>query len=183
MVTILQVTYTFQSEFERLCLPSLHEKLVPHFLKSNYLERDALVLLKNIEDLEIIWTRLKDAFGDAFGDASLLLKIKSKSIEKTSPIWKLKDEQKLVQALTNLSFVMLKLQSLPDKHDIENNLFYGGDIQKVYEVIGFAYRDNFIRKQGKLNLSEKQVWEKLVEFIQEEAKGDEKINLVEKSSV
>ena len=52
----------------------------------------------------------------------------------------------------------------------------------MYEVIGFAYRDNFIRKQGKLNLSEKQVREKLVEFIQEEAKVNEKINLVEKSS-
>ena len=52
----------------------------------------------------------------------------------------------------------------------------------MYEVIGFAYRDNFIRKQGKLNLSKKQVWEKLVEFIQDEVKVNEKINLVEESS-
>ena len=47
----------------------------------------------------------------------------------------------------------------------------------MYEVIGLAYR-----KQGMLNFSEKQVWEKLVEFIREEAKVNEKINLVEKSS-
>ena len=77
---------------------------------------------------------------------------------------------------------MLELQSLAEKHDIENYLYYGGGIQKVYEVIRFAYRDNFIRKQGKLNLSEKQVWEKLVEFIQEDAKVNEKINLDEKPS-
>ena len=61
-------------------------------------------------------------------------------------------------------------------------MYYGGGIQKVYEVIGFSYRDTFIKKQGKLNLHEEQVWEKL-EFIQEDAKVNEKINLVEKSSV
>ena len=84
----------------------------------------------------------------------MLLKIKFKTIEKTNPIWKLKDKQKLAQALANLSFAMLELQSLAEKHDRENNLYYGGGIQKVYEVIGFAYRHSFRRKQGKLNSTE-----------------------------
>ena len=53
-----------------------------------YIYRKSLVLVNNIEDLEKIWTWLKDAFGDA----RLLLKIKFKTIEKTSPIWKLKDK-------------------------------------------------------------------------------------------
>ena len=48
--------YTFQSEFERLYLPSLQKKLVPDFLMNNYLEGHALVLVKNIEDLQKIWT-------------------------------------------------------------------------------------------------------------------------------
>ena len=46
---------------------------------------------------------------DAFGDAELLLRNKLKSIEKTGPIWKLKDKQKLAQVLTKLSFTMLEL--------------------------------------------------------------------------
>ena len=43
--------YTFQSEFEKLYLPSLQKKLIPDFLKNKYLEGHYLVLLKNIEDL------------------------------------------------------------------------------------------------------------------------------------
>ena len=65
---------------------------------------------------------------------------------------------------------MLELQSLAEKHDMENHLYYGGRLQKVYEVIGFAYRDNLIRKQGKLNLTEKQVWESLLSLFNRKQK-------------
>ena len=44
----LVVIYTFQSEFEKLYLPSLQKKLIPDFLKNKYLEGHAIVLVKNI---------------------------------------------------------------------------------------------------------------------------------------
>ena len=52
-------------------------------------------------------------------------------------------------------------------------MYHGGGIQKVHEVTGFTNRNKFIRKKRKLDLSEKQVWERLVEFIQDEAKVNE----------
>ena len=103
--------YTFQTEFEKLYLPSLQKKLVPDFLKNNYLEGQALVLVKNLENLEEIWARLKDAFGDP----ELLLRNKLENIETMGSIWKLRDKQKLVQVLTKLSFAMTELQSLVER--------------------------------------------------------------------
>ena len=40
---------------------------------------------------------------------------------------------------------MIELKSLARKHDIENELYYGGGIQKALEVIGYFYRDKFVR--------------------------------------
>ena len=59
-----------------------------------------------------------------------------------------------MQVLTKLSFTMLELQSLAEKHDIQNDLHHGGGIQKVYEVIGIAYRDKFIRKKKKVGFKQ-----------------------------
>ena len=170
--------YTFQAEFEKLYLPSVQRKLIPDYLKNNYLEGQALILVKNIEDINEIWDRLKDAFGDA----ELLLINKLKDVEKIGPIWKLRDKQKLVQVLSKLMFAMKELQRLAEKHDIENELYYGGGINKIYEVIGYTYRDKFIRRKKDLNLNKKEIWKKLIDFIESEVKILEKINLVEKSS-
>ena len=60
--------------------------------------------------------------------------------------------------------------------------YYGGGIQKVYEVIGYSYRDNFIRKNAKLKLSKLEIWDELIEFIGHEIKIQEQINLVDMSS-
>ena len=76
---------------------------------------------------------------------------------------------------------MTELKCLAEKHDIENDLYHGGGIHKVYEVIGFKYRDKFIRQKADKILSKKQVWELLVQFIQNEIKIYEEINLVEET--
>ena len=127
--------------------------------------------------LEEIWLRLKEAFGDT----ELLLKNKLNEIEKLGPIWRLKDRQKLVQVLSKLSFVMTELKSLAEKYDIENYLYYGGGLQKVYEVIGYNYRDKFIRSQRDSKLSPKEDWDKFIKFINDELKVEERINLVDKA--
>ena len=77
----------------------------------------------------------------------LLLKNKFKSIEKIGPIWKIKDKRKLVQVLTKVSFAMLESERFAEKHEIENELYYGGGIQKVYEVLGFGFEISLLGRR------------------------------------
>ena len=56
--------YTFKSEFEKLYLESTPTSVLPDLLKNNFLEGQSLTLVKNVEDIKEIWTRLKDAYGD-----------------------------------------------------------------------------------------------------------------------
>ena len=77
----------------------------------------------------------------------VLLENKFKSIEKICPIWKIKVKRKLVQVLTKLSFAMLESERLAEKHGIENELYYGGGIQKVYEVLGFGFEISLLGRR------------------------------------
>ena len=56
--------YTFQTEFEKLISPNIQKKLLPDYLKNNYLEEQALILIKEIVDIEGIWDKLKESFAD-----------------------------------------------------------------------------------------------------------------------
>ena len=170
--------YTFQSEFEKLYSSSMQKKLLPDYLKNNYLEGQALTLVRNLEDLEEIWSRLKKAFGDT----EVLLLNKLKVIEKMGPIWKIRDNQKTVQVLTKLLFAMQELQRLAEKHELENELYYGGGIQKVYNVLGRGYRDKFIRKIHETKLTKKETLDNLMKFIAKEIAINEDICLLERSS-
>ena len=56
--------YSFRSEFEKLVAPRIASHLLSDYLKHNYLEGQALQLVKEIDDLSKIWERLKSANGN-----------------------------------------------------------------------------------------------------------------------
>ena len=56
--------YTFRSEFEKLISPRIRANLLPDYLKNNYLEGQALQIVKEIHEIEKIWERLKNSFGN-----------------------------------------------------------------------------------------------------------------------
>ena len=72
--------YTFKSEFEKLVVPRIASHLLSDYLKHNYLEGQALQLVKEIEDLSRIWERLKSAYGNV----STLLSNKIEILDKTN---------------------------------------------------------------------------------------------------
>ena len=51
--------YTFQVEFEKLYARRIEKKLLPDYLKNNYLKGTALTLVRTLEYLDEIWKRLK----------------------------------------------------------------------------------------------------------------------------
>ena len=165
--------YTFQSEFEKCHLKNVKKELLPDYLKNNYLEGAALSLVKSIDNVEGIWNRLKEAYGDT----ELLLEKKLYEIVKMGEIWKIKEKEKLVHALSKLISIMLELQRLAVRHDIENELYYGGSIQKIYKILGYGYTNRFIRKYCVSKPSKKDYWSNLVEFLTKEVKFQEEIIL------
>ena len=44
--------YSFQTEFEKLISPRIQKKLLPEYLKRNYLEGPVLLLVKEFADIE-----------------------------------------------------------------------------------------------------------------------------------
>ena len=100
----------------------------------------------------------------------ILLRNKMREVERVGHIWKAKDKSKKVQALSKLAFAMTNLQELALKHDIENDLYHGGGIPRVYEVIGNAYRDKFIRQTTEVSLTKIGKWANLFAFIRSELK-------------
>ena len=79
--------YAFKAEFEKLVSPrvqgSVQDKLLPDYLKTNYLGGHALALVKEINDINQIWDRLKFSFGNV---ANLL---SNKLVENYVPLWKM----------------------------------------------------------------------------------------------
>ena len=56
--------FTFQAEFEKLYSKKTPTKMLPDLLKNNYLGDPALSLVKRLDDIDEIWTRLHKAYGD-----------------------------------------------------------------------------------------------------------------------
>ena len=168
--------YSFRTDFENLHAKRLRTALLPEFLKNNYLEGTALSLVKTMTDMEEIWKRLREAFGDT----KILLNNKLKEVNKLGEIWKLKERSKIVEALSKLVFVMEELKQLAVKHSIENHLYYGGAILSLYKIIGNKDRDKFIELNVDSNLSEEARWQKLTEFLKFKLKIQQDLLVLEK---
>ena len=94
--------------------PNIQRKLLPDYLKKNYLAGPALLLVQGIMDVEGIWGKLKEPYGSTM----ILLQNKICEVEKYGPIWKLKDDEKVIPALAPLLIVMRELGDLVEKHSI-----------------------------------------------------------------
>ena len=59
-----QDIYTFKSEFQRKVSPTCRNSVLPNYLKTNYLSGQALAVVKEIDDIDRIWERLIESFGN-----------------------------------------------------------------------------------------------------------------------
>ena len=112
--------YTFKVEFEKLVAPWVQAKLVapwvqakllPEYLQNNYLEGQAFEKVKDIDDIDKIWGRLKLSFGNVV----TLLSTKLKEIVSGVPLWQIKSDEKLVQAITKIKNCMMESISIKPK--------------------------------------------------------------------
>ena len=90
--------YSFQSEFLKIYERTTPKRMTSDLLKNNSLEVSALSLVKSMTDIEDIWKRLKGAYGDP----KLLMKKKLSQIGNISQPWKIREQEKLVDALSKI---------------------------------------------------------------------------------
>ena len=176
--------YSFRSEFEKLVAPRIASHLLSDYLKHNYLEGQALQLVKEIDDLSKIWDRLKSAYGNV----STLLSNKLESLEKTTPLWKVKGDEKVVESIIKLKNVMMELSSLAEKHSVDHCLYHTSNLAKVYSVLGRERQLEFTKNlvgdnvESDSEKSDKEIWGELIKFLDKELKIKERLILLNVSA-
>ena len=131
--------YTFKTSFEKLHLQSTPRKLLPDLLKNNYLAEPALTLIETLDDIDTIWTRLKDAYGDA----KVMLSRKLHEISKHDLI-KTTNAEKLTTELGKVINMMLDTGKLAKDHHIEEHLYYGDGFTRICHLIGDRRTTKFL---------------------------------------
>ena len=105
---------------------------MPDLLKNNLLEESALMLVKSMTDIEDIWKRLKGAYGDP----KLVLKKKLSQTGNISQLWKIRDQEKLVDALSKIMNMMRELYQLVEQHNIKSKIYSGHRLERIYQMMG-----------------------------------------------
>ena len=122
--------YTFKSECEKLISGRIRAKLLPDYLKCNYLEGQASEIVKEIHQMDEIWERLKNAFGNV----DVLLNNMLSEVIKYGPPWKIKHEEIIIQVMIKLINGMMELGTSAKKHKIEEILYHPSNPLKIYEL-------------------------------------------------
>ena len=157
--------YTFKTNFEKLHLQSTPRKLLPDLLKNNYLAEPALTLIETLDDIDTIWTRLKDAYGDA----KVMLSRKLHEISKHDLI-KTTNAEKLTTELGKVINMMLDTGKLAKDHHIEEHIYYGDGFTRICHLIGDRRTTKFLGSTCDDEPSPKEMWYKLVTFLEREKK-------------
>ena len=156
--------FTFQSTFEKLYEKRTPKTMLPDLLINNYLEDPALSLVKSVKDISEIWDRLKLAYGDP----KSMLKKKLCEINKFTALWKIKEQEKLMEGLSKIINLMKDLTTLAVKHNIEIQLYYSGSIHKIYQLLGENRVTKWLMKISDEDFSDEEQWQKLIQFLEKE---------------
>ena len=65
----------------------------------------------------------------------------------------------MLNALTELS-------DLAKRHNLEKDLYYGGDLEMELGLLGDAKKRRFISENGSANMHKREIWNNLVKFLE-----------------
>ena len=188
--------YTFRSEFEKNVQRKHQKRYWVDILKKSYLSGPAFILVEKLEDIEEVWKKLTEAYGNV----KLLLQTKMNNLDKLGNLGLIEGDEKLANALAKIINVMTELSTLAERHNLEYKLYVGGGLEKVYKLIGDDRERKFLSKNIKAMSStssdsftpdssspdsellvEKTTWENLKRFLQKEHAIRETYTLNQKS--
>ena len=102
-------------------------------------------------------------------------------VEKISPLYKTKSDDKFIQAATKLTNEMKELSVLAKYHQIEDVLFHPSNLAKIYELVGRKRQTEFIRKHMEHDLTVRQKWKFLISFLDDEIELTEELMMTNPS--
>ena len=106
--------------------------MMADILKTKLLEGPALSLVRSITDIDEIWVKLKVSCGDP----------KLLHLGKINQIWKLKDSEKVVEALSKMINTVRDLEHLACERNIQAKLYSGDGLDRIYQLL----RDNRVTR-------------------------------------
>ena len=158
--------YTFQRDFEKVHLRDTPTELLPDVLKNNFLENPALALVKHLDDIDKIWERLKGAYGDP----RMMMNKRMTEICSLDGQLHSRDPEKVMDGLCKIISIMKDLEMLCKRHKIEQRLYNGDGMQKIYKILGEARITRWISKNSDKDINEEESWRSLLEFLEMEMK-------------
>ena len=158
--------YTFKREFGK-------------FIESNVQKKSwsTLTQVQNLDEIEEIWKRLEAIFSDV----QFLLHNKLSSLDKIGGLWKVKEDEKLMNVISNLLNDMAELKALVTTHGLSNELYYDSGVEKILYLMDETRKRKFIRKSMGNKLKGPGAWDKLSELLERELSECQKLTLYAKS--
>ena len=157
--------YTFKSNFERI-----HKKTPKSALRDllvhNFLENPALILVKDVKEIDDIWTRLQDAYGDC----KVMLKRKLSEIDSMEGIWSYKNPEKMIEGLSKIINLMRDLMNLAKQHNIENKLYLGDALDRIVGLLGESRLHRWLTLSCESDTEGEETWKEFMIFLEKEVK-------------
>ncbi|XP_066917918.1 uncharacterized protein [Clytia hemisphaerica] len=170
--------YTFKDNFSKVHEKSTPKHLLGDLLKNNYLQEPALGVVKMLTDIDEIWSRLKSTYGDVM----ILLNQKLNRLANLDPLYRMKDPESTANALNKMVNLLKELSTTAETHKIEQFLYYGGGINKIYSLIGDARLSRWLTQISNETLSPKAEWKRLIIFLESEMKIQQQKMLIKKQT-
>ena len=167
--------YTFQCDFEKLYLRTTPKRVLSDLLKNNFLGDSALLLVKNEDDINEIWKRLKIAYGDP----KTMLARKLADISKFDILSKIKDPEKVIAGLSKITNTMKDLMKISKKHDIERKLYNGEGLVKIFKLLGDGRITRWLSITCDQDLQDEKLWMKLIAFLEKDIKVQQQMLLIQ----
>ena len=158
--------YTFQSEFEKLHLRTTTKRLLPDLLINNHLSEPALSLVKHLDNIDEIWGRLKEVYGDT----KFLLTKKISSLSDIQSFKGSRDPGKIIAGISQMINLMRDLMTLASKHGIEKCLYYGDALDTVYKLMGDSRVTKWLEQSVEVKQTGKVLWRNVIDFLERELK-------------
>ena len=156
--------YTFKDEFEKLHLRTTPKTMLPELLRNNYLENPALSLVKNTQNIDEVWKRLKKAYGDT----KIMLSKKLTELENLAPIWKIKSPAKIAESLTKIISTIKDLIQLSYRHNTEHKLYNSDALDKIYKLMGDGRMTKWLSSIYDEDIEGEVLWKGLIVFLEKD---------------
>jgi len=156
--------YSFQTDFEKVYLRTTPRRLLSDLLLNNYVCDPALSLVKGLQDIDEIWRRLRQAYGDT----KIMFTKKLNQISKLEPMSRTRDPEKVIFILSKLINSIRDLVRIATDHKIENRLYFGDGLQRIYKLMDDRRVERWLSSICDNDLDEDEQWRRLLVFLEKE---------------